>query len=419
MENKLLQPLLQAGLLDIGDSDGRLANIESAIVDLEAKLKETPSLLERYVLTALDPEISTEEPAVIDVEAIIAAHWKALRAKFPDRPVQIIRAVIINALYNIGTADVDLARIIYLAASNFYPYTKLGREKAIIEQLISEFGDLAESDAVKKWSLDETEPSLKAPTLKIAGLQFGEFVVDDKSLRAKLTTAAKHSPEGYNQYNYQDEWAAHFAKNAGEGISSVIKTSLEGMTKSLSPTSIETPINKFATDFKKALDQVLGNSLRSLTAVERRSKLLWWKETLYSSSLKDSYRTLDTELQPVIMSVDLFDQLPSVAPVSVNFLLQDTLLLLNAQAREQLSFSELLSKLLTPGNKATLKSYLQEKNPEGRIGLLSFLNLVVHDKVSIDDLKARTGISPDALISNGELAVVILQDQYVHYLSGV
>ncbi|WP_273209114.1 GTPase-associated system all-helical protein GASH [Runella zeae] len=426
MENKLLQPILQAGLLDIGDSDERLANIESAIVDLEAKLKKTPSLLEHYVLTALDPDISTEETAIIDVEAIIAIHWKALRAKFPERPVQIIRAVIINALYNIGVANVNLARIIYLAASNFYPYAKLGREKTIIKQLIREFGDLAESDAVKQWSLDETEPILKVPTLKITGLQFGEITINEQSLRTQLTTAAKHAPHPngpnygtYNQYQQPDQWAAHFAKYAGDGIVDVIKTSLEAMTKSISPTSIETPINKFATDFKKALEQVLGNSLRSLTAVERRSKLLWWKETLYSASLKNSYRTLETELQPVILSVDLFDQLPEVAPVSVNFLLQDTLLLLNNQSRKQLGFAELLSKLLTSGNKAVLKNYLKEINLEGRVGLLNFLTLAVHDKVSIDDLKLRTGISPDAPISNGEFAVAILNGLYVHYLSGL
>ena len=419
MENKLLQPILQAGLLDIGDSDERLANIESAIVDLEAKLKKTPSLLEHYVLTALDPEISTEEPAIIEVEGIIAAHWKALRAKFPERPVQIIRAVIINALYNIGAANVAFARIIYLAASSFYPYAKLGREKAIIERLISEFGDHAESDAAKQWSLDETEPSLVVPTLKITDLQFGNVETDDTNLKAKLNEAAQRTPDGSNPYQHPEEWGEHFSDHAGDGIVEFIEATLTQWSGSLSPTSIETPINKFAIDFKKALDKVLGNSLRSLTAVERRSKLLWWKETLYSSSLKNSYRTLTPELQPVILSVDLFDQLPDVAPVSVNFLLQDTLLLLNSLAREQQSFAELLSKLLTPENKAILKNYLEEKSPKGRVGLLNFLNLAVHDGVSIDDLKVRTGISPDALISNGELAVVILNDQYVHHLSGL
>jgi hypothetical protein len=419
MKNKLLQPTLQAGLLDIGDSDERLANIENAITELETKLRATPSILERYTLTALDPEISLEEPSVIEVEAIIASHWKALRAKFPERPVQIIRAVIINALYNIGVADVGFARIIYMAASNFFPYAKLGREKGIIQQLISEFGDISEQDAVKQWSLNETEPSLKVPTLKISGLKFGEGVIDDATLRTKLTTAAKPSPEGYQPYHHPNEWAVHFAKNASEGIMNEIKTTVEEMTSTLSPSSIETPINKFATDFKKALDQVLGASLRSLTAVERRSKLLWWKETLYSSSLKNSYRTITTELQPVIMAVDLFEQLPKVAPVSVNFLLQDTLMLLSAQAIEQMEYAELLSKLLTTGNKAILRGYLKEKSLGGRIGLLNFLNLAVHDKVSIDDLKARTGISPDSAISNGEFAVVILKDQYVQSLSGL
>ncbi|PRY36000.1 hypothetical protein CLV58_113131 [Spirosoma oryzae] len=417
MENPLLQPVLQAGLLDIGDSDERLTNIENSIADLEAKLKATPSLLEQYVLTALDPDVSTDEPAVIDVETIISAHWKALRAKFSDRPVQIIRAVIINALYNTGTADVDLARIIYLAGSNFYPYAKLGREKTIIERLLNEFGDLVETDAAEQWSLDETEPSLRVPTLKITGLQFGEVKTVDTKLKAALNNAAQRTSNGHDPYNHPAQWGAHFSKLAGDGIVEFVENTLNQFSGSLSPASVETPINKFATDLRKALDQVLGNSLKSLIAVERRSKLLWWKQTMYSPSLKNSYHTLSDELQPVIMSVDLFHQLPAVAPISVNFLLQSTLSTLSAQAREQTNFTEMLSKLLTPSNKKILKNYLKDKEINGRIGLLNFISLGVYDKVSVDEFQSRTGISPDALISNSELAVIILKDQYVHYLS--
>src|SRR3546814_18586889 len=59
----------------------------------------------------LDPNINPDEPVLAEVEAIIAAHWKALRAKFSETPVPIIRAVILHALYNIGIGDSKIARI--------------------------------------------------------------------------------------------------------------------------------------------------------------------------------------------------------------------------------------------------------------------------------------------------------------------
>ena len=75
MENKLLQPLLRAGLLEIGDSDERLENIEKSIADLEAKLKKAQALLPAYTLVALDPGIGDYEPVLQEVEAIVASHY--------------------------------------------------------------------------------------------------------------------------------------------------------------------------------------------------------------------------------------------------------------------------------------------------------------------------------------------------------
>ena len=38
----------------------------------------------------------------------------------------------------IGSEDPVAARIIYLTSSNYYPYTKLGKEKDIIHSLLAE-----------------------------------------------------------------------------------------------------------------------------------------------------------------------------------------------------------------------------------------------------------------------------------------
>ncbi len=303
MENKLLKPLLQAGLLDIGDSDERLANIEKSIGDVEAKLKKEQSLLPTYTLVGLDPNINPDQPVLAEVEAIITTHWKALRAKFSETPIPIIRAVTLHALYNIGIADAKIARIVYLTATNFYPYAKLGREKDVAETIISDLGELAEKNASEEWSLTDASLDFKIPTLKVSnGLKAGEISIDSKALKASLKAASSNSPEGYQPYHHPNEWSTHFSNKASDGISTFVKETFGQFEQAFKTSSIDTSINKFFTEFKKSLDQTLKTSFRLIQSVERRSKLLSRKETLYSSSLKDSYRSINETLQPVIMA---------------------------------------------------------------------------------------------------------------------
>ena len=343
MESKLLQPFLQAGLLDIGDKDERLEHITKAIADLRSKLEANKASLISYTLVALDPNIADDDSVLIETEVLVSEHWKALRSKFSERPIPLLRAVILNALYDLGSEDASIARIIYLTASNFYPYAKLGREKSIVEKMIHELGDLAEKDAVAEWSLTDTQPELKIAALKVTGLKFSDVKIETTNLKAKLKIAAARTPEGHDPYSHPEQWSTHFSKNATEGIESLLTTTFKTFAEGLSPTSIETPINKFFTDFKKSLDQTLKASFTSILAVERRSKLLWWKETLYSTSLENSYRSVDKYMQPFVMASDLYQQLPAVAPVSVDFLLRDTILILDDTADEK-RVKEMLSK---------------------------------------------------------------------------
>lgn len=412
MENKLLQPLLQAGLMDIGDSDERLENIEKSIADLEAKLKVEQSLLPAYALVALDPNINSDEPVLIEVEAIIASHWRALRAKFSETPIPIIRAVILNALYNVGIQDATIARIICLTTTNFYPYAKLGREKEVVEKLISELGELAEKNAYEEWSLNEEEPQIKIPNLKITGLKFGQINIDDNTLKTELLTAIRNEPNGHGtQHGGNSQWGNHFSIRASSAIKTAIEQGINKIGETISSSSIEDPVNKFFADFKKSLDQILKSSFKSVQAIERRSKLLWWKETLYSSSLKNSYRSVNELLQPIIMAKDLYTQLPTIVPVSVDYLLKDTLLLLNSKADEKIQFSELLNELSDENNTAILKWYFEEKNIlKKRISITNFIILLIQGKVQSSLLTQYTGIEENAKISYTDIAVMILHD---------
>lgn len=412
MEDKFLQEFLKTGLFDIGEADERLIWLKKSIKDLQENFNKDISLLPKYTLVALDPNISDTEPALLETETIVTRHWEALRIRFTEMPRSIIRGVILNALNIIGTSDPIAARIIYLTANNFYPYAKLNNEKKLVETMLSSLGEIAEINAVKEWSLIEEEPSLKLGTLKISDFKFGTIELDNAQLNADMKVAIEQDPSGHGtQHGGNSVWGKHFATKSSEGIAKAFKTALDEFNKSLSPTAIETPINKFFIEFKKSLDANLKTSFSSLTAVERRSKLLWWKETLYSSSQKRCYRGLDKNLLPILMGSDLNNQIPGVTPISVDYLLRDTLFLLIDKQDLSLKFSDYLAEISKEDNKSILKSCFGSLfESEGRISITSFIALLVNDRININDFKARTGIEDSEEITLCELSVVVLHD---------
>ena len=413
MEDKFLQEFLKTGLFDIGEPDERLNWLKKSITDLQEVFKKDYSLLPKYTLVALDPNISDTEPVLLETEIIITKHWETLRIRFTEMPRPIIRGVILNALNKVGISDPLAARIIYLTANNFYPYAKLNKEQKLVETMLSSLGEIAEKNAVEEWSLIEEEPSLKLGTLKVGNLKFEPVKLDKDKFQEKWDLAFTHDPSGYGpQHGFQSEpYRNHFKAKTIDAITSSFNATLEGFNKSISTLDIETPINKFFTEFKKTLDANLKTSFLSLTAVERRGKLLWWKETLYSSSQKRGYRGLDKNLLPILMGSDLNNQIPEVTPISVDYLLRDTLFLLIDKQDLSLKFSDYLTEISKEDNKLILKSCFDSLfESEGRISITSFITLLVNDRITIKDFTTRTGIEDSEEITLTEIAVIVLHD---------
>lgn len=415
MSADFLQNILKAGLFEIGDSDNRLEWLKSSITDLEKKLNEDNSLIPTYTLVALDPNISDTEPVLIDTEKIIVQYWEALRVRYNEMPCNIIRGVILNALYNIGLSNSKIARIVYLTATNYYPYAKLNSEKKLIEQMLLEFGEIAEKVAVEEWSLTEEEPSLKLTPLKITDFKFGTVTIDKSKISTQIKDGATAS--GYNPYHNAEQWGTHLATKTSAIISETLENAFDSFSKSITPTTIETPINKFFTEFKKSLDIALKSSFSSITAVERRSKLLWWKETLYSTSLKGSYRNVDKNALPIIMASDLYYQVPAITPISVDYLLKDTLYLLNDKKDDSITFATFLTAISKNELKELLKSYFENiPSYEGKLSITDFLALLLNDRVNVNQFKERTGIDSKEKITHTDFSVTIFHDLLVQYL---
>ena len=420
MDDNFLQSTLKSGLFDIGDSDERLKWLQQSVTALVKYLQKNYSQLPRYSLVALDPNISDKEPILNDVEEIVTKYWTALRGKYPDMPRNIHRGVILNALMQIGSEDPVAARIIYLTSSNYYPYTKLGKEKDIIHSLLAELGEIAENHAAEEWSLIEDEPKLNLGSLKINELKFESITLDKGALKPKMLTAIQNAPSGHTAQNHggNSPWGEHFAENSSQGISDAFNSAFQNLNKSFSASSIEDPINKFFTSFKKSLDENLKSSFASIVAVERRSKLLWWKETLYSPSLKKSYREVSQPILPIVMGSDLNEQVAKITPISVDYLLRDTLLILIEKKGEKIKFKDFFNSLTKYSTKSEVINLLPEINEsDGRISVTDFIILFLNDKAKLKDFTERTGIKQDDEISIEDLSVTIFHDLLTKRLS--
>ncbi|WKD85192.1 hypothetical protein KCTC32516_00532 [Polaribacter huanghezhanensis] len=419
MDDNFLQSTLKSGLFDIGDSDERLKWLQQSVATLVKYLQKNYSLLPRYSLVALDPNISDKEPILNDVEEIVTKYWTALRGKYPDMPRNIHRGVILNALMQIGSEDPVAARIIYLTSANFYPYTKLGKEKDIVHTLLTELGEMAESHAIEEWSLIEEEPKLKLGALKINDLKFGSAKIDKENLNAGMLKAIKNEPNGHgSNHGGNSAWGPHFAATSSNAIASSIDSALSELNKSVAPATLEDPINKFFTSFKKSLDESLKASFASILAVERRSKLLWWKETLYSPALRKSYREVSQPILPIIMGSDLNEQVAKITPISVDYLLRDTLLILIEKKGEKIKFKDFFNSLTEDSTKSEITNLLPEINEsDGRISLTDFIVLFLNNKAKLKDFTERTGIKEGDEISIEDLSVAIFHDLLTKRLS--
>lgn len=414
MNRTILQSLLDAQVFTLPDNDDRLAQLEISATQLAKKLQENISDIPFYTLVALDPKITGTEPVIMEVEDVIKANWATLRSNRPESPISIIRSVILSTLYKIGTVNAYCSQIIYLTATNFYPYAVLNNEKEIVENILLSIGQFAEQNAIEKWALSENPPSLKLGSLKVSNSQVKIPTINKDELTKGVIAAIKSTNPTTNHtvaHGLNSSWGETFASELSKYVTNSVNTSFNSIT--FDSVSFEMSINKFFVDFKKSLDTELKSSFIAMQAVERRSRLLWWKETLYSQHLKKSYREIDKELRPIVMAFDLYNQLPQITPVSVDYLLRDTLYQLDNKTNEAVKICDILSVIENNPNKTLLQGCFNGPEIEDenrRITITDFIYLLVKEKKTTNELLDFTGIAPTKAVTSCDLAVMVLHD---------
>ena len=318
----------------------------------------------------------------------------------------------LGALYKLGSGDPELCRIIYYTASGYAQFVQFGREQHAIKLMLEAFGNDVEKEAMGEWSLAEVPVTPAFAAFKLKDFKLGSANVEAAPLLASLKKAAGPEPTTNNSSAHANAvWINHFASTASNAIASAIESTVQSFGESLSTNTLQNEINRFFTGVSTALATTFKESFQSLVAVERRSKLLWWKETLYSTTLRKGYREIDREILPVVMALDLARLLPDSTPVSVDYLLTDTYRAVVGGASEK----QALPELLAPFNEEEFQKQLAPHLPlmtdcGERTTLTAFLAQVVHDQRQPKKLGTYTGLRAEERATAEQLAVLVLHD---------
>lgn len=405
----MLQEFLDANLLPITD-EVYFEKIKKTAEEITKKLTKSKSKILSYTLAALDPEVPADNPDVIEVKDLIIKNWSTFTTNSKDTPVTFIRAVMLEALQAISN-QISSACLIWLTGRNIQQQFKLiGKEKELVTDFLLSLGKRIENKAIESWSLPSGS---KLEMLSIEIKELTGVTIDKSTLQKKLEDASgPHKADGSSNFtdpnphwsNTASNWSWQFAPRAAQGIAEVVNKALKAQATELSAsqTLIQEAVNKLL--FQTQSDIIERNSL-----LQMRTQLLWWKESCYSISLKQSYRGLQNGLLQISLANDYSFFVPTIFPTSADYFLKETHKALVKDENKKIKVSEILKQI--EDSRAELKNIFTEPSTElGRISLLNFIKGLVWNKYTSEQFKTFVGFTDNAEMSLSDFTLWLFHD---------
>lgn len=400
-------------------------NIESlnkAVKEVEKYLtrKKIKSDIISYTLVALDPKVNDSEPVVQQVEAIIIKKWPTFKNSVTstnDISTTYVRAVILESLSKLSKDDATTAALVWLTARDAIGHYELGTEEKVISGFLQQLADRAEANGQAVWGVSHKLQTneFKGADISISGVKVSE--IDEEALTKHLLDANVNSsyaaqagggtnPHGFN--NHSDwQFFKFMSETAAQGITEVVNSALAKQNQSLSTisSSIEKNLDDYFAQIQTFFEDVNNTIVNSIIANNKRSELLWWKQSLYSRSLNASYHSLDPLNTVVCMAYDLAEQVEAIYPESLDYLLRETLKDVHREqaAKERPLIDWLEDSLnLHEDIQSALKAYAAQE--EQRKPLLNAWANVLYSGETTNFF-TETGIDKKAELTASDLAV--------------
>lgn len=399
MAKDVLINFLNAGLFQIGADDSRLNEFGKAAEDLAKALAKAPEKTIPFTLIAIDPHAPVNDPVLSEAEAAVMKQWKSLRNVYAERPVNLLRPVLLQALSTASADSPKMAATIWYAGRSLFNHLERSGEQMIVGRILMDMGERCEEMSRTHWTIGSVT-ALKLPELEATFNGVEDRRVDRSALNQAISQVNGH----HNPNVVFGDWAPR----ASEAISSAIDSATEPLRRHAitQAKQLQDSIQRYSREVNRTLIQWLSNSV---TASQRRSELLWWKEALYSTSLNCSYRSLTKEEAITSMAVDFQRIAGAPAPESTEYLLREAVKeVLGPDS--YICVSDLYDASRS-GSKVlqVLPESALSVDPR-RISLVASLWLVGKYQMSNAEMKPWVGVEPELRLATGEAAVWLYRD---------
>ncbi len=426
MTDDVLLKFLNKGLINVGGDDNKLEHLRQTAADLAGILDKSPAKACPFALVAFDPQVPTTDPTVVEVEDALRRRWQTYVNTFSDTPVAVFRAMLLDALISACRGNDTVAAAFVASARNVLPFMEVGDEQELWADIVVSVEEKVEERSEREWA---TPASMSVPDIKLKPPETDEIriaskKVDRTSFASKFMAAAgpqatmpdrgEVETEGNPQWPQDDPpvWNYEFGKRTAQTVGDAITRAVEG----LSVEGIDLPA--FTTETARAISDHLTETLQAVSTatagLQRRTNLLWWKETLFSPSARISYRELSPADAAVLMAFDMHQQIPTFSPASVAAFLRETVVSLpTLDHEESSSMRELLEK--TRGTEVLSQLRTEAAKLVGApVGRCSVLAIIGHaDAIPrLDDrgFRDRIGVKPDTALTLPDWSVWIFRE---------
>ena len=426
MTDDVLLKFLKKRLINVGGDDDKLEHLRQTAADLAGILEETPTKACPFALVAFDPHVTTTDPTVIEVEDALRKRWQTYVNTFFDTPVTVFRAMLLDALISACGRNDKVAAAFVASARNVLPFMEVGDEQELWADIVADIEEKVEERSEREWA---TPGSISVPDIKFKPSATDEIRIASKgvntaSLVQKLMAAAGphfNSPDqgqvetqGNPQWPQNDPgtWNYEFGRRTAKTVGDAITRAVKG----LSVEGVDFPA--FTQEMTTVISDHLTTALQAVSTaaagLQRRTNLLWWKEALFSPSVRISYRELSPVDAAVLMAFDMHQQIPTFSPASVAAFLRETVVALPTLDQEEtVSIRELVEKTRDAAILSNIRAEAANlvSAPAGRCSVLAMIGHSggMHQ---LDDrgFRDRIGVKPDTTLTLPDWSVWIFRE---------
>lgn len=184
MSDDLVLRLLQAGLLQaLGDDDQRRKRAEAAAAATGEwlGLVGRPQLASAIVL-AIDESGEPSGTVFDHAEQCLLHEWPTLRNAFPERPSELLRAIVLQGVDRAAAADPELAAAAWYVTRTVREMSiSAGRWTPVVEDVIEEIDSAMHERLMKGWA-----PALRQSKLVMPAISADDPVEAMREFKAEL-----------------------------------------------------------------------------------------------------------------------------------------------------------------------------------------------------------------------------------------